>query len=61
MDEFKSYFAPYDNQVKGAVKFNENAIRELKEYNRAMRAIKHDYQSRMKVSYEKARGFCFSR
>lgn len=61
MEEFKGYFAPYDDQTKVVVECNESTMRELREYNRAMREIKHDYQSRMKVSYEKARGFCFSR
>ena len=61
MKEFKSYFAPYDDKVEVFVNCTENAIRELDEYNRVMRRVKHDYQSRMKVSYEKAKGFCFSR
>ena len=61
MNEFQNYFAPRDDKAEVVVKCDEDAIRELEAYNSAMRTIKHDYQSRMKVSYEKARGFCFSR
>ena len=61
MEKFENYFAPHLDNTKVIVKCDENTKRELAAYNRAVRMIKHDYQSRMKKSYEMARGFCFSR
>jgi len=61
MEKFKDYFAPHVDNAKIVVECDENTKRELVAYNNAVRKIRHDYQSRMKISYEKARGFCFSR